>query len=126
MIISLLYTMTSETTTSSYELDIDRIINTILDKGYRRVCLQLPDGLKPRAKEISDRINAETDAEIIIWAGSNFGACDLSLDVKKLGVDLLVHFGHSRWVFDDAMFPERNDVPEHVLSLSDTATQQKK
>ncbi|MFP4118725.1 MAG: diphthamide synthesis protein [Candidatus Woesearchaeota archaeon] len=102
----------------TYDLEIDRVIHVIRKNGYERVCLQFPDGLKPDAKEFSDRISSETGAEVIIWAGSNFGACDLSLDVKRLGIDLLVHVGHSKWVFDDAMFPLHKRDFDRVLSLS--------
>lgn len=83
-----------------YDLETDRIINTINTKGYRKVCLQFPDGLKPHAKEIADAITAKTSAKVLIWAGSNFGACDLPIEVKRLGVDCLIPFGHSEWVYD--------------------------
>lgn len=92
---------TMEQQTKEYDLEIERIIASIKENDYTKVCLQLPDGLKPYADEITDRIMSETDAEVVIWAGSNFGACDLSLDVTRLGVDLLVHFGHGKWVFDE-------------------------
>ncbi len=80
-----------------YDLEIDRIVKEIKQKKAKKVCLQLPDGLKPHAKELADEIKQKTAAEIIIWAGSNFGACDLAVDVQRLGVDLLVAFGHSEW-----------------------------
>lgn len=83
-----------------YDLEIDKIISVIKEKSYKRVCLQFPDGLKPLAKEVTDKIRGETTAKVIIWAGSNFGACDLALEVQKLGVDLLIPFGHSEWVYD--------------------------
>jgi 2-(3-amino-3-carboxypropyl)histidine synthase len=84
----------------NYDLETDKIISLINEKGYKKVCLQLPDGLKPQAKEITDSIREQTDAKVIIWAGSNFGACDLPLEVKKLGVELLIPYGHSEWVYD--------------------------
>lgn len=83
-----------------YDLETDRLIDTINKNGHKKICLQLPDGLKPHAKEIQDRITAETDASVIIWAGSNFGACDIPIEIKRLGVDLFVHYGHSEWVYD--------------------------
>lgn len=84
----------------TYDLETQRIIDSILTNNYKKVCLQLPDGLKQRAKEISDIIEAQTKAKVLIWAGSNFGACDIPLEVRRLNVDLLVHFGHSEWVYD--------------------------
>ena len=82
---------------SPYELELERIIAIIKDKSYSKVCLQLPDGLKIHAVELTDAIREKTGAEVIIWAGSNFGACDIPLEVSKLGVDVLFHFGHSSW-----------------------------
>ena len=82
---------------SDYNLEIDRIVELINEKGYKKICLQLPDGLKPRAQEIVDTLFEKTTAQVLIWAGSNFGACDIPLEVERLGVDALIHFGHSEW-----------------------------
>lgn len=84
----------------NYDLETDKVISLIKSKGYKKVCLQLPDGLKPHAKKITDSIREETSAKVIIWAGSNFGACDLPLEVERLGVDILIPYGHSEWVYD--------------------------
>lgn len=80
-----------------YDLELPRVIAEIKRRKAKLVCLQLPDGLKPRAKELTDQLRKLTGAECIIWAGSNFGACDLAIDVQRLNVDLLIHFGHSEW-----------------------------
>ncbi len=82
---------------SPYNLELDKVIEAIKEKKYSKICLQLPDGLKIHAVEITDAIRKETDAEVLIWAGSNFGACDIPLEVERLGVDALFHFGHSKW-----------------------------
>lgn len=80
-----------------YDLELDRAVKEIKKIKAKRVCIQLPDGLKPMAKKIADELTAKTDAEILIWAGSCYGACDVPLDVKRLGVDLLIQWGHSEW-----------------------------
>lgn len=83
-----------------YDLELDRILVKIGESKPKRVCIQLPDGLKPKAKEIVDIINSTfPDVKVLIWSGSNFGACDLPLEVERLNVDLLIHFGHSAWVY---------------------------
>ncbi len=82
---------------TTYDLELEKIISTIKEKSYKKICLQLPDGLKVHALELTDAIREATDAEVILWAGSNFGACDIPLEVKRLGVDALFHFGHSAW-----------------------------
>ena len=85
-----------------YDLEIDKAIEKVKETQARRVCIQLPDGLKTRAKEICDKIQQATGTQVIIWAGSNFGACDLALDVERLGVDLLLTWGHTEWVYRQA------------------------
>lgn len=80
-----------------YDLELDKIISVIKNNNSKLVCLQLPDGLKPKAEEIQKIIEKETDTQVLIWGGSNYGSCDLPLQVKNLGVDLLIHFGHSAW-----------------------------
>ncbi len=80
-----------------YDLELERAVDRINKEKPRLVCIQLPDGLKPEAKLIQDEIESKTKARVIIWAGSCFGSCDIPLEVEKLGVDLLIQFGHSPW-----------------------------
>ncbi len=80
-----------------YDLELDRVVSEIRKQKAKRVCIQLPDGLKPHADKIARHIKKETGAEVFIWAGSCFGACDVPLGIEKLGVDLLIQFGHSEW-----------------------------
>ena len=80
-----------------YDLELERVVKKINKEKARLVCIQLPDGLKPKAKLIQDEIEDKTKAKVVIWAGSCFGACDIPLEVKRLGVDLLIQFGHSSW-----------------------------
>lgn len=80
-----------------YDLELDRIVKEIKKNNAKRVCIQLADGLKPKAKEITEKIEKATKTEVIIWMGSCYGACDIPLELKKLGVDMLVHFGHTKY-----------------------------
>jgi diphthamide biosynthesis enzyme Dph1/Dph2-like protein len=84
---------------SIYELELERIINSIKKANAKIVCIQLPDGLKPQATEIAETIERETKAKCIIWLGSCFGACDIpNLNHINPKVDLLVQWGHSPWL----------------------------
>jgi len=83
-----------------YELEIEKIVKTIKKEKAKRVLLQFPDGMKPWATAIADEISKKSNdnnVEVLIWLGSCFGACDVPLQVEKLGVDLIVQFGHSAW-----------------------------
>ena len=80
-----------------YDLELGKAVNAINKQKSKLVCIQLPSGLRPKAKEITDAIEDKTKAKVIIWAGSCFGACDVPLQVKQLGVDMLIQWGHSEW-----------------------------
>jgi len=81
----------------NYELELEKVVEKIKKEKAKIVCIQLPEGLRPKAKQIADELEKKTGAEIIIWQGSCFGACDLPIGLEKLGVDLLVQWGHSEW-----------------------------
>ena len=76
-----------------YDLEMERIIKEIKKVKAKKVCIQLPDGLKKYAGDIKDRLERETRTEVLIWLGSCYGACDVP-DIK---VDLLVQWGHEKW-----------------------------
>jgi len=80
-----------------YNLELNKIIRKINSENLTKICIQLPDGLKPKAKQIKDTIEKETKAEVFIWFGSCFGACDIPEQVEKLGVELLIQWGHSEF-----------------------------
>ncbi|MBN2458441.1 diphthamide synthesis protein [Candidatus Woesearchaeota archaeon] len=79
------------------DLELERVISEIKRAKARKVCIQLPDGLKPKAEMIQERILKDTSADVVIWAGSCFGACDLPSGLERLGVDMLVQWGHSEF-----------------------------
>ena len=81
-----------------YELEIERIVEEINSNKAKKVLLQLPDGLKPKATELANELQSSTDAEILIWAGSNFGGCDIPKEqAKAMNVDLIINFGHAEF-----------------------------
>ena len=83
---------------SDYDLEMERVIKEIRKQEAKTVCIQLPDGLKPKATEIASEIEKNTSAKVLIWMGSCFGACDIpNLDKVKPKVDLLIQWGHSPW-----------------------------
>jgi 2-(3-amino-3-carboxypropyl)histidine synthase len=82
-----------------YDLELDRVVAEINNAGAEMVLLHLPDGLKSKAGDIAERLKYDTAALVLIWAGSNFGACDLPVDADRIGVDMIIHFGHSAWMY---------------------------
>ena len=78
-----------------YDSELEKAITKIKDKNAKLVCIQLPDGMKPYAQDIEQRITNQTKAKVLIWLGSNFGACDIPLGLDRMGVDLLISWGHN-------------------------------
>ncbi len=76
-----------------YDLELDRAVDEIKKANAKTVCIQLPDGLKPQANKVSDYLEEKTGANILIYAGSCFGACD----VPNVKADLIIQWGHSEF-----------------------------
>ncbi len=77
-----------------FDLQIDTIESWIRGRGFASVALQLPEGLKLRATELSDRIFRDTGAEVVVLGYPCYGACDLFVGYKRYAQGL-VHFGHA-------------------------------
>ncbi|MFQ5800195.1 MAG: diphthamide biosynthesis enzyme Dph2 [Candidatus Hydrothermarchaeales archaeon] len=79
-----------------YDLEIERTVEIIENNGYKRVALQLPEGLKGMATEIAETINKKTGCDVFIFGDPCYGACDLAdEEAQRLGCGALFHFGHS-------------------------------
>ncbi len=92
------------------DLQLEKAVSAINKQKAKRVCIQLPDGLKPKAEDIQLELKRKTSAEIFFWFGTCYGACDtpeltrgfrnVSDDtppIEKAGFDLFIQFGHSEW-----------------------------
>ena len=88
-----------------FDLRLDDVVNWIRGKRYSRIAVQLPEGLRSKATEISDRIFSGTGARVTIVGDPCYGACDLYTDYKSMA-DGLVHFGHS----EIPSFPKDDDI----------------
>lgn len=84
-----------------YELEIPRIIRTIKKQKARCVLLQFPEAMKPYSQTIADEIESKTNCNCMIWLDSCFGACDIPIEAKESGINLIIQFGHSKWKFGD-------------------------
>ncbi|MBE5729533.1 diphthamide synthesis protein [Candidatus Parvarchaeota archaeon] len=87
--------------TDRYDVDFERIFERIKEKGHKKVAIQLPDGFKRHALEVSKTIRENTGADVYIWGGSNYGACDIPYGLEKFGITLLIQFGHAKFRADN-------------------------
>jgi len=81
--------------TKIFDFEENRVKNEISRRGAKRVLIQLPEGLKTEGPHLA-AVAEEAGAMAIVSADPCYGACDLALlDAEALGVDLIIHFGHS-------------------------------
>jgi 2-(3-amino-3-carboxypropyl)histidine synthase len=79
-----------------FDLEEERIRQEIAKANAKCVLLQLPEGLKPQALQIAKMIE-QTGSLVIVSADPCYGACDIATsEAQILGVDLIIHFGHSK------------------------------
>ncbi|MCW1293806.1 MAG: diphthamide synthesis protein [Candidatus Parvarchaeota archaeon] len=87
--------------TDRYDIDLNAIFQRIIEKNHKKVAIQLPDGFKRHALEMAKAISENTGAEVFIWGGSNYGACDIPYGLEKFGITLLIQFGHAKFRADN-------------------------
>ena len=86
------------------EFGLSKAIQEIKKRKAKNVALQIPEGIKPRLPRLVEEIEKKTGANIISFVDPCFGACGIK-DVasKELGMDMLVHFGHTQFVSKECL-----------------------
>lgn len=85
-----------ESLPQNYNFEVHKTIWRIRSLKSKRVALQLPEGLTMFATTLCDIIEAFTEADTVIMGDVTYGACCIDdFTAIALGVDLLVHYGHS-------------------------------
>jgi 2-(3-amino-3-carboxypropyl)histidine synthase len=81
---------------SGYNIDLENVVKTINKQKYKRIVLQLPEGLKGNSVDFIDFIKNQTNAEVLVSADPCFGACDLICNrIENIGTDFIVQIGHA-------------------------------
>lgn len=86
-----------------YNFELEKAAAEIKKQKAKKVLIQLPEGFKPYALQIVEELKNQTknSAEFFIWMDSCYGACDIPIaESEKLGIDLIIQFGHSAWNFE--------------------------
>ena len=80
---------------AGYDIDLEEAVKIINKKKYKKVVLQIPDGLKIHFTKFVEFFEGKTEADFLISATPCFGACDLiGYDLKSLGVNFVIQIGH--------------------------------
>jgi len=71
--------------------ETERLLEVIQGRNAKTVGLQFPVGLRTKAVELAQEIEAKAGITCLVSADPSFGACD----VAEMPVDLIVHLGHA-------------------------------
>jgi 2-(3-amino-3-carboxypropyl)histidine synthase len=80
------------------DFEKDKLMSELKKRKPKRVLVQLAEGIKKHAPEISSWI--ETLGIEVIFSGETcWGACSVAVqEAQALGADLIVHFGHAEFI----------------------------
>jgi 2-(3-amino-3-carboxypropyl)histidine synthase len=80
----------------NYNFEVHKCVWKVRNEKIKMVALQFPEGLLMYACVISDIITRFGGAKTIILGDVTYGACCIDdFTAKKLGAELLIHYGHS-------------------------------
>ncbi len=99
--------MSEESLYPPYDFEIERIASYIKEKNYKRILIQIPNGLKIYVpyiyRELRKRV--EDNVEIVFSGDSAWGSCMLiDQEAKNKDYDLLVHIGHIEYPYYRSSF----------------------
>ena len=89
-----------------YDLELEKIHQLVLNKDYKKILIQMPEGMLDTPLKDVLEVLTPLGAQIIISGDPSYGICDLGIDLaSQLGCELLIHFGHSPFGFEQKMQP---------------------
>ena len=74
------------------DLQLERAVSEVRSRKAKLVGLQMPEGLKTKARDFATGLEEATGCQVVILGDPCYGACDLK---SPKGLDLLVHVGHA-------------------------------
>ncbi len=82
---------------TSYDFKLGYLSKIIEKSNYKKILLQLPNGLKKYYKYIVDYLSEKHPGiEVYISLTPTYGACDVAEEhARRIGADLIVHIGHN-------------------------------
>ena len=96
-------------------IQLSEVISQLKSRNAKKVAVQLPEGLKRKAAEISAALKKE-GFEVIVSGDACWGACDLCLDALEWA-DVIVHFGHTPVTPEENVIyvPFQQDISLEIL-----------
>src|SRR2546426_4125741 len=100
--------------------ETERLLEVIRGRNAKTVGLQFPVGLRTKAVELAQDLEAQAGVTCLVSADPSFGACD----VAEMPVDLIVHLGHAPMPhlrYDRVFFHDLGSPPLEEVGVVDAA-----
>ena len=98
------------------DFEKDKLIEELKKRKPKKVLVQLAEGIKQNALEISELIEG-LGIEVIFSGETCWGGCAIAVDeAQAVGADLIVHFGHAEFIRTD--FPVLYMEVRDILNLN--------
>lgn len=88
---------------TKFDFEFDNLCLKIKEnKNVKKILIQIPEGLKQYSSEIINELKSRLDKiEYFISGNSCWGGCDIAIEeAKQINADLIIHFGHARFIKD--------------------------
>ena len=87
----------------TFNFEEEKLVKELKKLKPKKVLVQLPEGIKQNAIEIAELIES-LGIEVIFSGETVWGGCSIALqEAEALNIDLIVHFGHAKFI--DSDFP---------------------
>lgn len=87
----------------TFNFETQKLIAELKKLKPKKVLVQLPEGIKKHANQISKTIE-KLGIKVVFSGETCWGGCAIAVqEAKALGVDLIIHFGHAKFI--DVDFP---------------------
>ncbi|MFX0013752.1 MAG: diphthamide biosynthesis enzyme Dph2 [Promethearchaeota archaeon] len=83
-----------------FDLELEKIREIILNRQYKKIFLQMPEGMLDIPLKTVLEALSPLGAQVIVGGDPSYGFCDLAINIATLlRCDLLIHYGHSEFGF---------------------------
>jgi 2-(3-amino-3-carboxypropyl)histidine synthase len=84
----------------AFNFEKERLVSELRKRKPKKVLIQLAEGIKQNASEIVREIeNLGLGTEVIVSGETCWGGCSVAVqEAQALGADLIVHFGHAKFM----------------------------
>lgn len=103
-----------------YLIEIQNVIDELNKKEYKKILIQLPEGLKHHSLAIKKEINTKNHFEIFFSGDPCYGACDIPCinQLNTLGIQAVIQIGHTNIPSLNKRYKEMNMPIYFVNALS--------